>query len=168
MVDVFASLSVAPAALRGLTLDGSAYAIAYTDADDFDQSEFRLGGAYAWSPRDWWIETGAHFVYGTIGGSGFERELALSARAVRYLDNESSTSRRIDADSILDSLVPQSIDWRDTVRRYPIGSVLAVGLVGYLVGRTKGSTIMSGLTAGLSAAMMRQLADVFEGDFFDY
>ena len=82
--------------------------------------------------------------------------------------DETVPARRLDPDSILDSLVPQSIDWRDTVRRYPIGSVLAVGLVGYLVGRTKGSTIMSGLTAGLSAAMMRQLSDVFEGDFFDY
>ncbi len=77
-------------------------------------------------------------------------------------------ARRIDADSILDSLVPNSIDWRDTVRRHPVGSVLAVGLVGYLVGRTKGAMIMSGITAGLSAAMMRQLSDVFEGDFFDY
>ncbi len=82
--------------------------------------------------------------------------------------DEVTTARTIDADSILDSLVPNSIDWRDTVRRYPIGSVLAVGLVGYLVGRTKGSTIMSGVTAGLSAAMMRHLSDVFEGDFFDY
>jgi len=80
----------------------------------------------------------------------------------------STTARRIDADSILDSLVPKSIDWRDTVRRHPIESVLSVGLVGYLVGRTKGATIMAGLTAGLSAAMMRQLSDVFEGDFFDY
>jgi hypothetical protein len=81
---------------------------------------------------------------------------------------EPTTSRSIDADSILDSLVPKSIDWRDTVRRHPVGSVLGVGLVGYLVGRTKGATIMAGLTAALSAAMMRQLADVFEGDFFDY
>jgi hypothetical protein len=82
--------------------------------------------------------------------------------------DDTKTARRIDADSILDSLVPNSIDWRDTVRRHPVGSVLVVGLVGYLVGRTKGSTIMSGVTAGLSAAMMRQLSDVFEGDFFDY
>lgn len=87
---------------------------------------------------------------------------------VDELNDDVSGARRIDADSILDSLVPQSIDWRDTVRRHPIGSVLSVGLVGYLVGRTKGATIMAGLTAGLSAAMMRQLSDVFEGDFFDY
>jgi hypothetical protein len=80
-------------------------------------------------------------------------------------DNE---SRRLDADSILDSLVPQSIDWRETVRRHPVGSVACVGLVGYLVGRTKGASIMAGITAGLSSGIMRQLADVFEGDFFDF
>jgi hypothetical protein len=77
-------------------------------------------------------------------------------------------SRRLDADSILDSLVPQSIDWRDTVRRHPVGSVACVGLVGYLVGRTKGASIMAGVTAGLSSGIMRQLADVFDGDFFDF
>ena len=90
MADVFVSLTGSPQALRGLMLDGSAYAVAYTDADDFDQSEFRLGGLYGWSPQDWWLETGVHFVYGTLAGSGFEREIALSARAVRYLNDESS------------------------------------------------------------------------------
>jgi hypothetical protein len=79
-----------------------------------------------------------------------------------------NAARRIDADSILDSLVPQSIDWRETVRRHPFGSVACVGLVGYLVGRTKGASIMTGITASLSAGIMRQLSDVFEGDFFDF
>ena len=74
----------------------------------------------------------------------------------------------LDADAILDTLVPRSIDWRDTVRRHPLASVGVVGLVGYLVGRTKGAMIMSGVTAGLSAAMLRQLSDVFDGDFFDF
>ena len=77
-------------------------------------------------------------------------------------------ARSIDADSILDSLVPQSIDWRGTVRRHPFGSVACVALVGYLVGRTKGASIMAGITAGLSAGIMRQLSDVFAGDFFDF
>jgi hypothetical protein len=81
---------------------------------------------------------------------------------------EDNGARRIDADSILDSLVPQSIDWRETVRRHPFGSVACVSLVGYLVGRTKGASIMAGITAGLSAGIMRQLSDVFEGDFFDF
>ena len=79
-----------------------------------------------------------------------------------------NSARRIDADSILDSLVPQSIDWRETVRRHPFGSVACVSLVGYLVGRTKGASIMTGVTAALSAGIMRQLSDVFEGDFFDF
>lgn len=82
--------------------------------------------------------------------------------------SRSPISRSLDPESILDSLVPSGIDWRDTVRRHPVASVATVGLIGYLVGRSKGSTIMSGLSAGLSAAMMRQLADVFEGDFFDF
>ena len=76
--------------------------------------------------------------------------------------------RSLDPDTILDTLVPQSIDWRGTVRRHPMASVVGVGLVGYLVGRTKGAAIMAGLTAGLSSALMRQLSDVFEGDFFDF
>jgi hypothetical protein len=83
-------------------------------------------------------------------------------------DERSPVSRSLDPENILDSLVPSSIDWRDTVRRHPVASVATVGLIGYLVGRSKGSTIMSGLSAGLSAALMRQLADVFEGDFFDF
>ena len=84
------------------------------------------------------------------------------------LIDELNSARRIDVDSILDSLVPQSIDWRETVRRHPFGSVACVSLVGYLVGRSKGASIMTGITAALSAGIMRQLSDVVEGDFFDF
>lgn len=102
MADVFASLSVAPPGFGGLWLDGSVYTVAYTDADDFDQSEFRLGGLYAWAPRDWWLEAGVHYVYGTLGGSGFEREVALSARAVHYLSDESQIDLRYGYDDIVE------------------------------------------------------------------
>ena len=81
---------------------------------------------------------------------------------------EPESARPFDADTILDTLVPQSIDWRGRVRRHPLGTVAAVGLVGYLVGRTKGAAIMAGMTAGISTALTRQLSDVFEGDFFDF
>jgi hypothetical protein len=84
------------------------------------------------------------------------------------LPKEEGRARPFDADAILDTLVPQTIDWRDTVRRHPLGAVTCVGLVGYLVGRAKGSAIMTGLTAGLSSAMTRQLSDVFDGEFFDF
>ncbi len=84
------------------------------------------------------------------------------------LTYDQTGGRRIDADTILDSLVPQSIDWRETVGRHPILSGASVGLVGYLVGRTKGASIMAGITAALSAGIMRQLSDVFQGEFFDF
>ncbi|MFC2144210.1 hypothetical protein ACFLQM_00810 [Acidobacteriota bacterium] len=93
---------------------------------------------------------------------------AFEDAAEDELVDELSPARQIDVDSILDSLVPQSIDWRETVRRHPFGSVACVGLVGYLVGRSKGASIMTGITAALSAGIMRQLSDVFEGDFFDF
>ena len=76
--------------------------------------------------------------------------------------------KQIDADTILDTIVPPSIDWRGTVARHPVLSVIGVGLVGYVVGRTKGSTILAGITAGLSGALMRQLSDVFENNLFEF
>jgi tetratricopeptide (TPR) repeat protein len=90
MADLFVAIRGAPAGFGGFMLDASAYAVAYPDAGDFDQSEIRLGGLYAWRPGDWRLEGGAYFVYGTLGGSGFEREIALSARAVRYLSDEAA------------------------------------------------------------------------------
>lgn len=80
----------------------------------------------------------------------------------------SSAAQRLDADTILDSLVPATIDWRATVGRHPVVSVLAVGVAGYVVGRTKGSTILAGLSAGLSTGLARQLSDVLDGDFFEF
>jgi hypothetical protein len=85
MADVFLAVRGAPAGFGGFKLDATAYAVAYTDADDFDQSEFRLGGLYTWRPGDWRLEGSAHFIYGTLGGEGFEHEIALGARAVRYI-----------------------------------------------------------------------------------
>ena len=91
------------------------------------------------------------------------------------VDDDETTSRggldlgqSLDPDAILDALVPKSIDWRGTVRRHPLISVTALGLVGYLVGRSKGAAIMAGVSAGLSGTLMRQLGDVFEGDLFDF
>ncbi len=85
-----------------------------------------------------------------------------------FPDEKETTGLSLDPDTILDQLVPHSIDWKKTVRNYPMASVIGVGLLGVVLGRTKGSTIITGASAGLSAALMRQLSDVFEGDFFDF
>lgn len=102
-------------------------------------------------------------------GDDLPTEDAVSpAGAEKRAAGDAAVPRRIDADAILDTLVPASIDWRSTVRRHPVVSVATVALVGYLVGRTRGAAIIAGLSAGASTALMRQLGDVFEGEFFEF
>ncbi len=81
---------------------------------------------------------------------------------------EDGAPKTLDADTILDTIVPDNIDWRTTVQRHPVSSVLAVALAGYVIGRTRGSAIVAGLTAGISTAVTRQLSDVLEGEFFEF
>lgn len=76
--------------------------------------------------------------------------------------------QRLDADYLLDKVIPDAIDWRDLVRRHPLVSVGAVAAVGFLLGRSKGAAIVAGVSAGLTTAVMRQLSDVFEGEVFEF
>lgn|GEM_PF-736533 len=103
-----------------------------------------------------------------IGDGPPADETGSSGGGEESAPGDAAVPRRIDADAILDTLVPRSIDWRATVRRHPVTSVVTVALVGYLVGRTRGSAIIAGLSAGASTALMRQLGDVFEGEFFEF
>jgi len=103
MADFFGTVRGTTPWLRGVLLDASVYAVAYPDADNFDQSEFRLGGLYIWRPEDWRVEAGAFFVYGTLGGSGFERELSLGTRATRYLSTDASMDFRYHYDAVDDT-----------------------------------------------------------------
>ena len=76
--------------------------------------------------------------------------------------------QRLDADYLLDKVIPDAIDWRDLVRRHPLVSIGAVAAVGFVLGRTKGAAIVAGVSAGLTTAVMRQLSDVFEGEVFEF
>ena len=76
--------------------------------------------------------------------------------------------QRLDADYLLDKVIPDAIDWRDLVRRHPLASVGAVAAVGFLLGRSRGAAIVAGVSAGLTTAVMRQLSDVFEGEVFEF
>lgn len=83
-------------------------------------------------------------------------------------EQERGTRRRLDADFLLDKVIPTEIDWRDLVRRHPFVSVgLAAGL-GFLIGRSKGSAIVAGASAALTGAAMRQLSDVLDGEIFEF
>ncbi len=47
-----------------------------------------------------------------------------------------------EAESLVDELAPDAIDWRDWVRRYPIPSLIVAGIAGYLIGRDRGEEIL--------------------------
>ena len=79
-----------------------------------------------------------------------------------------SEHKRLDADFLLDKVIPDAIDWRDLVRRHPLISIGAVAAVGFVLGRTKGAAIVAGVSGGLTTAVMRQLSDVFEGEVFEF
>lgn len=76
--------------------------------------------------------------------------------------------RRLDADFLLDKVIPDEIDWRDLVRRHPMLAVGVAAGLGFLIGRGKGAAIVAGASAAVSAAVMRQLSDVLDGEAFDF
>ncbi len=87
-----------------------------------------------------------------------------------HRDEEAATPerRRLNADFLLDKVIPGEIDWRDLVRRHPMVSVgLAAGL-GFLIGRSKGAAIIAGASAAVTSGVMRQLSDVLDGDVFEF
>ena len=83
-------------------------------------------------------------------------------------DAGTAEHQRLDADYLLDKVIPDAIDWRDLVRRHPLVSIGAVAAVGFVLGRSKGAAIVAGVSAGITTAVMRQLSDVFEGEVFEF
>jgi len=81
---------------------------------------------------------------------------------------EEGQPQRLNADFLLDKVIPDEIDWRDLVRRHPFVTVGAAATVGFFLGRSKGAAIVAGISAGLTTAVMRQLSDVFEGEVFEF
>jgi hypothetical protein len=75
---------------------------------------------------------------------------------------------RLDADFLLDKVIPGEIDWRDLVRRHPLVSIGVAAGLGFLIGRSKGSAIVAGASAAVTGAVMRQLTDVLDGDVFEF
>ena len=83
-------------------------------------------------------------------------------------EDAAAKRKRLDADFLLDKVIPDEIDWRDLVRRHPMLSVgLAAGL-GFLIGRSKGAAIIAGASAAVTSGVMRQLSDVLDGDVFEF
>jgi len=83
-------------------------------------------------------------------------------------DEERPRSHRLDADLLLDKVIPDEIDWRDLVRRHPMLSVGVAAGLGFLIGRSKGAAIVAGVSAAVTTGVMRQLSDVLDGEVFEF
>lgn len=82
--------------------------------------------------------------------------------------NGAEGRQRLNADFLLDRVLPREIDWRDLVRRHPMVSVSVAAGLGFLLGRARGGAIIAGTSAALTSAVMRQLSDVLEGEMFEF
>ncbi len=83
-------------------------------------------------------------------------------------DEEGGRRRRLDADLLLDKVIPDEIDWRDLVRRHPMVSIGVAAGLGFLIGRSKGAAIVAGVSAAVTSGVMRQLSDVLDGEVFEF
>lgn len=84
----------------GLAFESTLFAVTYPDADDFDQSELRLGIVYTWDNANWRVASGLHVAHGTLSGSSFNKEAVADVRATRYFNDESSLRTRLQYNEI--------------------------------------------------------------------
>jgi hypothetical protein len=97
-----------------------------------------------------------------------DRGAGKASERKRRVPKPKAPRQRLDADFLLDKVIPDEIDWRDLVRRHPILAVGLVAGVGFLIGRSKGAAIVAGASAAVTGAVMRQLSDVLEGDVLEF
>lgn len=83
-------------------------------------------------------------------------------------EDAAARRRRLDADFLLDKVIPDEIDWRDLVRRHPMLSIGVAAGLGFVIGRSKGAAIVAGASAAVTTAVMRQLSDVLDGEVFEF
>ena len=66
-------------------------------------------------------------------------------------------------DELIDELLPESLDWRHLVQRYPQAAVVAAAAVGFWIGRTKGSLVMAAVTSYVAAQFGEAVIGFTEG-----
>ena len=67
------------------------------------------------------------------------------------------------ADELVDQLVATDVDWRDVVRAYPKTSLALAVVGGFVLGRTRGTTIVAAL-ANHTADTLASNINEFLGD----
>ncbi len=103
LAEVFASFTGPWSGRSGVRVEGSAYFVKYTDAEDFDQSQLSGGLFYEWRPGNWRLQLGAQASTGGIGGDSYDRKIGPKARVVRYLNRNSSIDLRFRHDDVTEA-----------------------------------------------------------------
>lgn len=66
------------------------------------------------------------------------------------------------ADSLVDELVPEEVDWRSWVGRYPWATLSLAALGGFLLARSHGDEIVDAVSANAADAVSESLHRVIE------
>ncbi len=103
LAEMFASFAGPWIGRSGLRVEGSAYLLKYTDADNFDQSELRGGLFYEWRPRNWRLQLGVQASTGAIGGDAYDRKTGARVRVVRYLSRNANIDLRYRYDDVTEA-----------------------------------------------------------------
>ncbi len=85
-------------------------------------------------------------------------EDGASGTSLREEDGEVSF-----VDGMLDDLLPEDLDWRGQVRRYPMSALVISGLAGFFLGSRHGAEIISALSNFATREVDRNISS-FLGD----
>ena len=77
------------------------------------------------------------------------------SRPMRTIPRGSAT-----ADSLLDEILPESLDWERLVRTYPIPALLLAAAGGFFLGRRHGPAILSAASAFVTAEVTKNVSAV--------
>ncbi len=103
MLDVFGLVRGPVANSESFNFELNGYAVAYADADDFDQLDFRGSIFYQRRAAAWQTELGAGAGIGTFGGDLFDRRISAEIRASRDVGDRQALSLRYAFDRISDA-----------------------------------------------------------------
>jgi len=84
-----------------------------------------------------------------------ERELAAAEDdELDERDRTEPSERGPDfADELIDQLIPQRVDWRRLVRDHPWPAIGIAAVGGYILGRTRGKSVVAALSAFAAGAV---------------
>ena len=71
------------------------------------------------------------------------------------------------ADEIVDDLLPVDLDWRHLVRAYPIPSLAAAAVGGFLIGRRHGLPLLRELSSFVAEEVTRNVHSLMDSSASD-